>query len=66
MQTYSNPAFKPDTSEQANRDAAERWLGKAISMEAEAKPKGIIDKALERACDYERAANNFKKFGNAD
>lgn len=65
MQTYSNPAFKPDTTEQGNRDAADRWLDKAIGMETEGKPDGIIAKALERACDYETAANNVKHFGKA-
>jgi len=65
MQTYSNAAFKPDSTEQLNRDAADRWLDKAVLMEAEGKPNGLVDKALERACDYERAANNLKQFGKA-
>jgi hypothetical protein len=65
MQTYTNPSFKPDATEQLNREAADRWLDKAIGMENEGKPKGLVDKALDRACDYETAANNVKQFGKA-
>lgn len=40
-----------------HRAAAERWLAKAVQMEAEGKPKGLVDKALAKACEYEDAAN---------
>jgi len=40
-----------------HRAAAERWLSKAVTMEAEGKPKGLVDKALAKACEYEDAAN---------
>lgn len=40
-----------------HRAAAERWLAKAVTMEAEGKPKGLVDKALAKACEYEDAAN---------
>ena len=40
-----------------NRAAAERWLGKAIQMEAEGKPVGLVNKALDKACEYENLAN---------
>ena len=44
-------------SAEENRAAAERWLSKAITMEQEGKGKGLIDKALDKACEYENLAN---------
>lgn len=40
-----------------HREAAERWLNKAVQMEAEGKPTSLINKALDKACEYERLAN---------
>lgn len=39
------------------RSASERWLAKAVQMEAEGKPIGLVNKALDKAVEYEDAAN---------
>lgn len=36
--------------------AAERWLEKAIQLEKEGKSSGLVNKALEKACDLEKQA----------
>lgn len=41
-----------------HREAAERWLNKAVQMEAEGKPTSLINKALDKACEYEHKANH--------
>ncbi len=40
-----------------HRASAERWLNKAVQMEAEGKPTGLVNKALDKACEYEDQAN---------
>lgn len=37
-------------------ESAYRWLDKAIQMEKEGKSSGLIDKALQKACDLEKEA----------
>lgn len=49
-------SFNPKDTKQENIAAAHDWLGKALKMEEEGKGKGIIDRALDRACLYESAA----------
>lgn len=46
-----------DQSPADHRAAAERWLAKAVQMEAEGKPPGLVNKALDKAVEYENAAN---------
>lgn len=48
--------FKPEATPQANREAAQRWLDRAIKLESEDRSKTMIDRALEKACDYETAS----------
>lgn len=44
------------------RAAAERWLEKAIAAEANGQTsKSMIDKMLDKACEYEDAANGKLK-----
>lgn len=33
---------------------AERWLERALQYEAENKAPGLVDKALQKACDLEK------------
>lgn len=41
-------------------DRAYHWLNNAIRYELEKKPIGIVNKALQKACDLELEAWGFK------
>lgn len=47
-----------DTTKAEHRAAAERWLDKAVTAEAGGQTsKSMIDKMLDKACEYEDLAN---------
>ncbi len=50
------------TTSAEHRAAAERWLDKAIAAEAGGQTsKSMIDKMLDKACEYELLANGKAK-----
>ena len=56
MTEYLSKGFVPQDTKDANLAKAEHWLNLALRQEALGKGKGLIDKALDKACDYETAA----------
>lgn len=56
----SAPGFTPAATAQENYTNAYSWLEKAIRMEGEGKPAGLVSKALDRACAYENAWYSMK------
>jgi hypothetical protein len=41
---------------QEKYDSAHSWLDKAVKMEADGKPPGLVNRALEKACELEKEA----------
>ena len=51
----SSLSFTPKATAQENKDEADRWLLKAISLENEKKSAKMVEMALDRACAFENA-----------